>query len=205
MHAWIVRYLCDDLESQHGATSNYDLPGTFIGENFNHYPIFLDAIAGKIFGMTVFKVSHRFHRELLAWRRIQYFVADPEGIIFMTGVPDWLYTGILPLDGARLSRTQASRRYAEAQPRPLQGQRRLRIVGEGTSRECLRLSHYMPDIDWTANDLLDTASVRVQMRTTLIAVPLLRWSSGRAAHVSWNGSGSRRRRTTNSNIASRSV
>ncbi|WP_439625308.1 sensor histidine kinase [Shinella sp.] len=188
------------------AASNYEMPGTFVGQNFDYRPYFQDAIAGrqarfyalgttslkrgyyfsspvdvdgKILGVIVFKVDIDSIES--SWRGGEYklFVADPEGIIFMTGSPEWLYSGILPLDAARLARTQASRRYAEAELRPLPvaesvyyGQHLMRIAGEDTTREYLRLSHYMPEADWTVNVLLDTASVRTQARTALIAILL---------------------------------
>ena len=117
------------------AASNYDQPGTFIGENFSYRPYFQDAIAGhparfyalgttslkrgyyfsspvivarKILGVIVFKVD--IESIEASWRGGEYkiFVADPEGIVFMSGSPEWLYTGILPLDAPRLARTQAS-------------------------------------------------------------------------------------------------
>ena len=201
------------------AASNYDLPGTFVGENFSYRPYFLDAIAGhparfyalgttslkrgyyfsspvevagKILGVIVFKVDIDSIES--SWRGGEYkiFVADPEGIVFMTGSPEWLYNGILPLDAPRLARTQASRRYAEAELRPLpitesvyHGQHLMRIAGEGTTREYLRLSHYMPEADWTVNVLLDTASVRTQARTTLIAILLFICLAALGAAVLW--------------------
>lgn len=201
------------------AASNYDLPGTFVGENFSYRPYFLDAIAGrparfyalgttslkrgyyfsspvevagKILGVIVFKVDIDSIES--SWRGGEYkiFVADPEGIVFMTGSPEWLYSGILPLDAPRLARTQASRRYAEAELRPLpvtesvyHGQQLMQIAGDGTTREYLRLSHYMPEADWTVNVLLDTASVRTQARTTLIAVLLFICLTALGAAVLW--------------------
>ncbi len=201
------------------AASNYDTPGTFVGENFSYRPYFQDAIAGrparfyalgttslkrgyyfsspvevagKILGVIVFKVDIDSIES--SWRGGEYkiFVADPEGIIFMSGAPEWLYTGILPLDAPRLARTQASRRYAEAELRPLpltesvyHGQHLLQIAGGGATREYLRLSHYMPEADWTVNVLLDTASVRAQARTTLIAVLLFICLAGLAGAVIW--------------------
>ena len=110
----------------------------------------------------------------------------------MTGSPEWLYTGILPLDAPRLARTQASRRYAEAELRPLpvseavyHGQQLMQIAEGGTRREYLRLSQYMPEADWTVNVLLDTASVRTQARTTLVAVLLFICLAALAAAILW--------------------
>ena len=201
------------------AASNYDLPGTFVGQNFSYRPYFQDAVAGRqarfyalgttslkrgyyfsspvevdgvILGVIVFKVD--IDSIETSWRGGEYkiFVADPEGIIFMTGSPEWLYTGILPLDAARLSRTQASRRYAEAELRPLpvtetvyHGQHLMSITTGGTSREYLRLSHYMPEADWTVNVLLDTASVRVQARTTVVAAVLFVCLAALGGAVLW--------------------
>lgn len=201
------------------AASNYDLPGTFVGENFSYRPYFQDAIAGRqarfyalgttslkrgyyfsspvdvdgaILGVIVFKVD--INSIETSWRGGEYkiFVADPEGIIFMTGSPEWLYTGILPLDAPRLSRTQASRRYAEAKLRPLpvtetvyHGQHLMSIATGGTSREYLRLYHYMPEADWTVNVLLDTASVRAQARTTVVAAVLFVCLAALGGAVLW--------------------
>lgn len=201
------------------AASNYEAPGTFIGQNFDYRPYFQEAIAGQqarfyalgttslkrgyyfsspvevggtILGVIVFKVD--IDTIEASWRGGEYeiFVADPEGIIFMTGNEAWLYNGILPLDAPRLARTQASRRYAEAELKPLPvaesvyyGQHLMRIASEGTTREYLRLSHYMPEADWTVNVLLDTASVRAQARTTLIAILLFICLAGLGLAVLW--------------------
>lgn len=201
------------------AASNYDQPATFVGENFSYRPYFQDAaagrparfyalgttslkrgyyfsspveVAGKILGVIVFKVDIDSIES--SWRGGEYkiFVADPEGIIFMTGAPEWLYSSILPLDGPRLARTQASRRYADAELRALPltesvyyGQHLLRLAGGGTTREYLRLSQYMPEADWTVNVLLDTASVRSQARTALIAILLFICLAALAAAVIW--------------------
>ncbi|RVG81164.1 sensor histidine kinase [Sinorhizobium meliloti] len=188
------------------AASNYDGPTSFVGENFSYRPYFQDAlkgdqsrfyalgttslkrgyyfgapvrVGGEIRGVIVFKVD--IETIEASWQGGEYriFVSDPEGIIFMSGNPAWLYAGILPLTPDRLARTEGSRRYADARLRPLpavqselSGHRLLR-VSEGSEREYLALSHYMPEADWTVNVLTDTASVRTQALTTVAAVMLL--------------------------------
>ncbi|RVO21492.1 sensor histidine kinase, partial [Sinorhizobium meliloti] len=136
-------------------------------------------VGGEIRGVIVFKVD--IETIEASWQGGEYriFVSDPEGIIFMSGNPAWLYAGILPLTPDRLARTEGSRRYADARLRPLpavqselSGHRLLR-VSEGSEREYLALSHYMPEADWTVNVLTDTASVRTQALTTVAAVMLL--------------------------------
>lgn len=188
------------------AASNYDGPTSFVGENFSYRPYFQDAlkgdqsrfyalgttslkrgyyfgapvrVGGEVRGVIVFKVD--IETIEASWQGGEYriFVSDPEGIIFMSGNPAWLYAGILPLTPDRLARTEGSRRYADARLRPLpavqselSGHRLLR-VSEGSEREYLALSHYMPEADWTVNVLTDTASVRTQALTTVAAVMLL--------------------------------
>ncbi|WP_420832177.1 sensor histidine kinase [Rhizobium cauense] len=188
------------------SASNYDGPTSFVGENFSYRPYFQDAAEGRqarfyalgttslkrgyyfaapirvdeaIRGVIVFKVD--IDSIEASWKGGEYkiLVSDPEGIIFMTGSPEWLYSGILPLTSERLERTQASRRYAEAALRQLPlrqhelgGHRLTTIADPEATREYLTLSHYMRDADWTVSVLMDTSSVHAQARTMLIAVLL---------------------------------
>ena len=198
------------------AASNYDGPTSFVGENFSYRPYFQDAlkgnqsrfyalgttslkrgyyfgapvrVGGDIRGVIVFKVD--IETIEASWQGGEYriYVSDPEGIIFMSGNPAWLYAGILPLTPDRLARTEGSRRYADATLRPLpvvqselSGHRLLK-VSEGSEREYLALSHYMPEADWTVNVLTDTASVRTQALTTVAAVMLLLCLAGLAIAI----------------------
>ncbi|PSJ64477.1 ATP-binding protein [Kumtagia ephedrae] len=128
------------------AASNYDLPLTFVGENFIYRPYFQEAAAGRrgrffaigttslrrgyffsspvlvgdeIRGVVVFKVE--IDAVEASWRggENEIIVADPEGIIFMAGREQWLYAGLLPLTPERVARTRQSRRYADAVLREL--------------------------------------------------------------------------------------
>ncbi|OBZ93991.1 histidine kinase [Pararhizobium polonicum] len=198
------------------AASNYDQPASFVGENFSYRPYFQEAARGnqsrfyalgttslkrgyyfaspitvgdRIRGVIVFKVD--IDSIETSWRGGEYkiFVSDPEGIIFMTGSPEWLYSGILPLNRERLQKTHASRRYAEAVLKPLPIVRNtlddheLMTINTADSREYLVLSHYMPEADWTVNVLMDTASVRSQARTMIVAVVLFLCLAGLALAI----------------------
>ena len=198
------------------AASNYDLKTSFVGQNFSYRPYFQDAamgrqsrfyalgttslkrgyyfaspirVDGRISGVIVFKVD--IDSIETSWRGGEYkiFVSDPEGIVFMTGSPEWLYSSILPLNSARLQRTQASRRYAEAELKPLPITRStldghdLMTMTTADRREYLLLSQYMPEADWTVNVLMDTASVRAQARTTVIAIVLFLCLAGLAMAI----------------------
>lgn len=198
------------------AASNYDSKTSFIGENFSYRPYFQEAargmqsrfyargttsfvrgyyfsspirVDGQIRGVIVFKVDIDSIEN--SWRGGEYklFVSDPEGIVFMTGSPEWLYSSTLPLNSARLQRTQASRRYAEAELKPLPitrsrlGDHTLMTMTTADRREYLVLSQYMPEADWTVNVLMDTASVRAQARTTIIAIVLFLCLAGLALAI----------------------
>ncbi|MEQ1952574.1 sensor histidine kinase [Mesorhizobium sp. CN2-181] len=190
------------------AASNHDSEISFVGENFTYRPYFQDAMAGKLgrffaLGTTSLKRGYYFSAPVMldnsvrgvvvfkvdidaveaSWRggNNEIIVTDPEGIIFMSGRPDWLYASIKPLTQDRLARTAESRRYANAVLRELPVSRGMpeaghyfqTIAGERGSREFLELSEDMPNAGWTVSVLTDTASARGQALTTMIAALLL--------------------------------
>ncbi|MCO5158815.1 MAG: sensor histidine kinase [Aquamicrobium sp.] len=192
------------------AASNYDQTPTFIGENFSYRPYFFDALAGgkgRFFalGTTSLKRGYYFGAPIRpnggetvmgvvvvkidvdaiesAWRGGDYeiVVTDPEGIIFMTGRPDWLFTALQPLTPDRLARTAVTRRYAETplvelpatRLRTADGHDLISISDRGGTRQYLTVTEAMPEADWTVKVLLDTASVRAQVLTTIAALVLL--------------------------------
>lgn len=196
------------LDGETIAASNFDGAATFIGQNFSYRPYFQDAVAGKqarfyalgttsakrgyyfaspvevagtVRGVIVFKVDIDAIES--SWRGGEYkiIVSDPEGIIFMSGSPAWLYSSILPLTRDRIARTTESRRYSDAVLRELPVQRSrlsnhaLMRVSEtgGEAREYLELSQYVSDADWTVSVLMDTGSVHAQARTAVVALVLL--------------------------------
>lgn len=199
------------------AASNYDRPTSFIGENFNYRPYFQEAarglqsrfyalgttslkrgyyfsspidVGGRILGVIVFKVDIDVIETSWGSDEYRIFVSDPEGIVFMTGNQEWLYTAILPLTPERLERTQASRRYADAPLRELpvrrgvfEGHDTMTVSDTGHDREYLMLSHYMPQADWTVNVLMDTASVRTRIKTTIVAALLFLCLAGLAIAI----------------------
>ncbi len=205
------------MDGQTVAASNYDTPISFIGENFTYRPYFQDAAAGRqsrfyalgttslkrgyyfgspievggvIRGVIVFKVDIDTIED--SWRGgdDRIFVSDPEGIIFMTGSPEWLYASILPLTPERIARTEASRRYADAKLRELPVKRGtfadrdvMIITDNRVEKEYLVVSQPMPDAGWTVNVLMDTSSVRTQAKTATVAALLTLCLAGLALAV----------------------
>jgi two-component system C4-dicarboxylate transport sensor histidine kinase DctB len=190
------------------AASNFDGPLSFVGENFSYRPYFQDAMEGRqgrffALGTTSLKRGYYFSSPIVADGKIrgvvvfkvdidaieaswkggdnEIIVSDPEGIIFMTGRPEWLYAGLEPLTPERLARTAASRRYADAALRELPVVRGMfqdrhhlmTISGDGVRREYLVLAEDMPEAGWTVSVLLDTGSARAQALTSVAAALLL--------------------------------
>ncbi|SDG83178.1 sensor histidine kinase [Pelagibacterium luteolum] len=189
------------------AASNYDTETPFVGENFQYRPYFFEAIdggEGRFFalGTTSLKRGYYFGAPVTVggetlgvvavkididsieetWRGagdLNIIVTDPEGIIFMTSQPEWLYHSVLPLTSERLARTAETRRYADAQLAELaltesrtDAHHLYRIAGPGAESEYLVVSEDMTEADWTVSVLLDTASSRRDALTTL-AIALL--------------------------------
>lgn len=188
------------------AASNFDQPTSFVGENFSYRPYFQEAAegrqsrfyalgttsakrgyyfaspieaAGAVRGVIVFKVDIEGIES--SWQGGQYkiLVTDPEGIVFMSGNPAWLYTSLLPLTADRRERTSGSRRYSDANLRELpvtstsDGQTTLLTVRSTTgAQEYLSLDHFMADAGWTVTVLLETGSLHAQARTALVAILL---------------------------------
>ncbi len=188
------------------AASNHDGPLSFVGENFSYRPYFQDAIAGRpgrffalgttslkrgyyfsapvrieglVRGVVVFKVD--LDAIEASWRGGDHaiIVNDPEGIVFMSGRPDWLYAGLLPLTPERLARTEESRRYANAQLRELPTRRGrlydhelMTVLDDSATTEYLVLSAEMAGAGWTVSVLADTASAYTQSFVS-VAVALL--------------------------------
>jgi len=205
------------LDGETIAASNYDSPISFVGENFIYRPYFLEAakgrqsrfyalgttsskrgyyfgspieIGGVIRGVIVFKVDIDTIEASWSGGDDRIFVSDPEGIIFMTGSPEWLYQSILPLTPDRIARTEASRRYADAKLRELPVKRGsfagrdVMLISDGkVEKEYLVVSQPMPEAGWTVNVLMDTSSVRTQANTTVIAVLLMLCLAGLAIAI----------------------
>jgi two-component system C4-dicarboxylate transport sensor histidine kinase DctB len=200
--------------------SNYDQPVSFVGENFSYRPYFQDAIAGKpgrffalgttslkrgyyfsapvkvdgrVAGVVVFKID--IEPIEASWKGGEYeiIVYDPEGIIFMSGRNEWLYSSLQPLTSDRLARTEASRRYANAALRELPVTRGsfhgthelLKLADAGKRTEYLVLSEPMKDAGWTVSVLFDTSSAHAQALTGVTAALLLLGLATLGGFVLW--------------------
>ncbi|HLQ17983.1 MAG TPA: ATP-binding protein, partial [Tabrizicola sp.] len=198
-----------DLQGNTIAASNHDRPDSFIGQNFSYRPYFStarDGGSGRYFALGTTSGVRGYYfaspvRDLQArvvgvlalkiavdeieagWRARDYriLVTDPEGVIFMSTDPGWLYRGLLPLTADRRKRLDETRRYADADLAELavaasatSGVALMQLAdGEGEQREYISAQTPMPRAGWTVHVLLDAAPLRAQAQLVVLAVALL--------------------------------
>lgn len=189
------------------AASNHRRPDSFVGQSFSYRPYFQGAITGRptrfyglgttsgirgyyfaapitgedgeVAGVVAIKVALDAIEE--SWREGEYriFVSDPEGIVFMSSVENWLYGGLLPLTPDRLQRTEQSRRYSDALLFPLHFTRSqvggVELLGRVTDdrRDYIAVSQESPTAGWTVHVLLDATAARTQAALVAFAFALL--------------------------------
>ncbi len=196
-----------DQKGMTRAASNFDTETSFVGGNFDFRPYFYDAVAGgegrfyalgttsrkrgyyfgapvrvggSIRGALIVKIDLDAVEE--AWRGDDYalMVTDPEGILFLSSRPEWLFTALAPLTDEARARLAANRRYVDAPLNPfpqegmteMAGQSLLAVREGSVRRDYLHLAAAMPEADWTIRVLLETASARRQALTVAGAVML---------------------------------
>lgn len=195
------------------AASNHDQQPTFVGQNFSYRPYFIDAMrgqparfygvgttsgvrgyffsapvrdaAGHIVAVTAVKIG--VDRIEAGWQggAARVLVTDPEGTVFLSSQPGWLYHALQPLTPARLARSAASRRYAET---PLADLPLDRIARGGTvllrlpdapadpaspRRDYIAAAQDMPEAGWTVHVLLDSAELQAEARLAVASLLLL--------------------------------
>ena len=197
-----------DLDGDTIAASNHARPDSFIGQNFSYRPYFTAAsrgglgryfalgttsgVRGYYFASPVRDASGRVQGVLAlkigvdaieaGWRARDYriLVTDPEGVVFMSTDPDWLYRGLLPLTADRRQRLDQTRRYADAPLAELPvtsstsgGVSLMQLAdGDGVVRDYVSTQTQMPRAGWTVRVLLDTEPLRAQARLVVLAVAL---------------------------------
>ena len=120
------------------AASNYRESASFVGRNFAFRPYFQDAIQGKpgryyalgttsnrrgyyfsypvyegdsIIGIAVVKVDLTQFEKRFANQHYEFLLLDPDGIVFSSSRPTWLYRVFGELSHAELQRIADSQRY----------------------------------------------------------------------------------------------
>lgn len=190
------------------AASNHGRADSFIGENFSYRPYFQQAIAGNkgryyaigttsgvrgyyfaapvrgqagtITGVVAVKIGLDVIEAEWRSQAARIIVTDPDGIVFLSSYPDWLYQGLLPLTPERLAHALHERRYADRTPTELPH----RIVSadgvtlidladaDGSPHEYIMASELLPRAEMTVRVLLDTGDIYAQARLAVLAMIL---------------------------------
>jgi two-component system, NtrC family, C4-dicarboxylate transport sensor histidine kinase DctB len=179
------------------AASNWRAEQSFVGQNFSYRPYFQDAIQGRlgryfalgttssrrgyyfaypvrmgqeVLGAVVVKINIDSVEQNWGHREEIYLISDPDGVIFITSNPDWLYRTIQPLDAAVRQKIQDSKRYANASLEPLgdvnsttgtAGQlTRLRTASTEEAKTYMLQSRFMDEAGWHVHILSDIQKVK---------------------------------------------
>lgn len=138
------------------ATSNWDQPDSFLGEDLSYRPYFHDAMAkrtGRFFGIgttkgepgyylsspilvddrpvgvAVVKVSLEQLEQSWATVEAPVLVTDENGVVILASVPSWKFTTVAPLTDARRRELAQSLHY-NARPLPPLGLQSQSVVGD---------------------------------------------------------------------------
>lgn len=179
------------------AASNWRAEQSFVGRNFSYRPYFQEAMQGKlgryfalgttssrrgyyfaypvkkdqeILGAVVIKINIDSVEQNWGHRDEIYLISDPDGVIFVTSNPEWLYRTLDPLDKVARQQIIMSKRYANASLEPLgydsdkdgnTGQVvRLSSSRTEEAKSYLRQSHDMTEAGWHVHILTDILRVK---------------------------------------------
>lgn len=197
------------------AASNWRKEPTFVGQNFSFRPYFELALQGRvgnyfalgttskergyyfsypvshaagIVGVLTIKMDLSNIEQYWSNQNTQFLVSDPDGVIFITTTPEWLYRSILPLTQQDVERIRDTLRYADAAVSPLTYRQgdvvsdNSHIVEMGlpgrTLTSYLASSHGMPEAGWSIQVLtplheLTGDSLVIALTVLLLMISLL--------------------------------
>jgi len=196
------------------AASNWQSEQTFSNVNFSFRPYFIEAMKGKLgryfaLGTTSGKRGYYFAYPItyaaqnlgvivvkmdlsnieLYWsqRKIQFIVSDPQGVIFITTKPEWLYHSIKPISEETRKQIATSQRYSNIDIKHLEIDE-LRSVSSASTilkinnhkqnkelinNEYLSIKKNMPHAGWDVTILAPLSEVREIRIITLIVLFLM--------------------------------
>lgn len=193
-----------DREGVTLASSNWNLPWSFVGESYRQRAYFEDAVAGRrglffglglttgqaglfiaepvrvqerVVGVMVVKIS--LDQLEATWRRgaNPVLLRDSRGVVFLSGVPEWLYRVAKPLparDAAWIADhgQYGARRRFDLLPWTTKERDDgsgfvLKATAAGRTRDYLALDTPLPGLDWTLTVAEDMREVREARRLAL--------------------------------------
>ena len=197
-----------DVTGETLAASNWRDERTFVGRNFDFRPYFVEAMQGRPgryyalgttsgrrgyyfsypvggnrdpAGVIVVKVAIDTLEHNWRGQTTELVVSDPDGVIFISTQPQWLYRTLRPLDAETIARIRESRRYPDGELSPvfaaeseLQSGSRMLQVGQSKEETFLRVSTEMAAAGWRVQLLVPPTVIAPQVwQTRLFAMSLL--------------------------------
>ncbi len=192
------------------AASNWQGKHPFVGENFSFRPYFSEAMKGKLgryfalgttsgergyyfaypityaashLGVIVVKMNLSNIEQYWSQRDIQFMVTDPDGIIFITTQPGWLYHSIKPISAETRRQILLSQHYGNIGIEDLEHVQlqsfsadssilQINMDNQTNNVEYLTIQQEMPSAGWNVMILAPLKQVN-QTRLITIVVLLL--------------------------------
>jgi two-component system, NtrC family, C4-dicarboxylate transport sensor histidine kinase DctB len=197
-----------DIEGTTVAASNWSLDTSFIGKNFAFRPYFQQAIKGKqgdyfalgsmsgkrgyyysypvqsqedVIGVVVVKMNIASIEKDWSDKYLHFLVTDPNGIVFISTQPEWLFQSLEPLSGAIKEEVKLSRRYLGKQIHvlPFEGEfkRNPSLISLNMSRKLpenyLVLTKKYAKAGWNVRVFVSTKSITYRIIVLLVLLSLL--------------------------------
>lgn len=184
-----------DLHGVAIATSNWNLPHSFLGKSYTYRPYYqqaIDGVAGRYFalgtasgkrgyyfsapvrdvrnqvlGVAVVKVGIDRIEQSWGDYRLDFLIADENGVVFSSNQPDWHFSTLRPLAEPEKDRIERDRQYplAVLKPFPRRGDHeltngsRIAVLGDkaldGAAGEYLLRTETLPALGWRIYALAD--------------------------------------------------
>jgi len=190
------------------ASSNWDSDASFIDEDLSFRPYFQDAIkdgSGYYFalgstskkrgfyfsaaiyhrqtsiGVIVIKVNLDRVEDNLAEFNRRIAISDPDGVIFISNEPDWVYHTLTPLEENQLAELRASRRYADNPLDPIPFENistetasdhivSIKLDNMNAITQLIHNSISVPERGWVIHAFSNYSNISDHVRRSLIAV-----------------------------------
>ncbi|MFA9419006.1 MAG: ATP-binding protein [Gammaproteobacteria bacterium] len=197
-----------DAEGMTLAASNWQDEFTFVGENFGFRPYFTDAMKGRLgryfalgttsgkrgyyfaypityaaayLGVIVVKMDLSNIEQHWSQRPVQFMVTDPDGIIFITTQPGWLYHSIKPLSAETRQQILLSQHYSNIGIKNLEHEQvqifsadssilKINAENQTKNREYLTIRQEMSTAGWNVMILAPLNQVRQTRMITIVVL-----------------------------------
>lgn len=198
-------YLIDDTGLTLAA-SNWNQKASFVGRNYSFRPYFIDGLDGRLGrfygigvtsgeagyflasqirtargarGVIAVKVTLEGFEEAMRQSGETVLLADQDGVVFLSSVPEWKYRVLGPLSASARERFRQTRQYGDAPLLPISGHDAViapygtvSLTRGGTTRDYAVINHPMGPLGWQMLMLVDPQEAHRAAFTGALVVTL---------------------------------